>query len=94
MNRYHTRRLIDIVRCALHKHISGQSPGHLCTYCIDTKAIASQIRISSKYAHMFHRLLIIQAALAPMYAHAFMAFGSTPEVNKQIAELIKKGMWT
>jgi hypothetical protein len=61
---------------------------------IDTKAIASQIRISSKYAHMLHRRLIIQAALAPMYAHAFMAFGSTPEVNKQIAELIKKGMWT
>jgi hypothetical protein len=29
-----------------------------------------------------------------MYTHAFMAFGSTPDINKQIADLIKKGMWT
>ncbi len=60
----------------------------------DTKAMARQIRISSKAAHMLHRRLIIQSALAPMYTHAFMAFGSTPKVNKQLAEIIKKGMWT
>jgi hypothetical protein len=48
--------------------------------------------ISSKAAHMLHRRLVIQSA--PMYTHAFMAFGSTPEINKQLAELIKKGMWT
>jgi hypothetical protein len=50
--------------------------------------------ISAKTAHMLHRRLIIQATLAPMYAHAFMALGSTTEVNKQIADLIRTGMWT
>ncbi len=61
---------------------------------IDTKAILRQMRISAKKTHMLHRRLIIQATLAPMYAHAFMALGSTTEVNKQIADLIKTGMWT
>ncbi len=48
---------------------------------IDTKAITRQIRISTKKVHMLHRRLLIQASLAPMYTHAFMALGSTPEVN-------------
>jgi len=61
---------------------------------IDTKAILRQMRISAKKAHMLHRRVIIQATLAPMYAHAFMALGSTTEVNKQLADLIKTGMWT
>jgi hypothetical protein len=52
------------------------------------------MRISAKTAHMLHRRLIIQATLTPMYAHAFMALGSTTEVNKQIADLIRTGMWT
>ncbi len=50
---------------------------------IDTKAITRQIRISTKKAHMLHRRLLIQASLAPMYTHAFMALGSTAEVNKK-----------
>jgi hypothetical protein len=43
---------------------------------------------------MLHRGLIIQSALSPMYTHAFMTFGSTRDINKQISELIKKSMWT
>ncbi len=61
---------------------------------IDTKAIARRMRIVTKAVHMLHRRLVIQSTLAPMYSHAFMAFGSTSEVNKSIAELIKQGMWT
>jgi len=61
---------------------------------IDTKAILRKIRITAKATHMLHRRLIIHATLAPMYMHAFMALGSTPEVNKQIANIIKQGMWT
>jgi hypothetical protein len=60
----------------------------------DTKAIARQVRISSKAAHILHRRLIIQSALSPMYTHAFMTFCSTRDINKQIADLIKKSMWT
>jgi hypothetical protein len=61
---------------------------------IDSKALLQQMRISTRATHMLHRRLIVQATLAPMYTHAFMAFGSTPAVNKAIGELIKKGMWT
>jgi len=61
---------------------------------IDTKAMLRKIRITAKATHMLHRRLIIHATLAPMYAHAFMALASTPEVNKQIADIIKQGMWT
>ncbi len=61
---------------------------------IDTKAIARRMRIATRAVHMLHRRLVIQSTLAPMYSHAFMAFGSTSEVNKSIAELIKQGMWT
>ncbi len=61
---------------------------------IDTKAIARSMRIATRAVHMLHRRLVIQSTLAPMYSHAFMAFGSTTEVNKTIADLIRKGMWT
>jgi hypothetical protein len=61
---------------------------------IDTKAITRQIRISTKKAHMLHRRLLIQASLAPMYTHAFMALGSTAEVNKKISDMIRTGLWT
>ncbi len=60
---------------------------------IDTKAIVRQIRISTKKAHMLHKRLLIQASLSPMYAHAFMALGSTEEVNKKITDMIRSGMW-
>jgi hypothetical protein len=61
---------------------------------IDTKAITRRIRISTKKAHMLHRRLLIQASLSPMYTHAFMALGSTPEINKKITDMIRDGMWT
>jgi hypothetical protein len=61
---------------------------------IDTKAITRQIRISTKKAHMLHRRLPIQASLAPMYTHAFMALGSTAEVNQKISDMIRTGLWT
>jgi hypothetical protein len=61
---------------------------------IDTKAITRQIRISTKKVHMLHRRLLIQASLAPMYTHAFMALGNTPEINKKISEMIRTGLWT
>jgi hypothetical protein len=35
-----------------------------------------------------------QCKVIKSVAHAFMALGSTAEVNKQIADLIKTGMWT
>jgi hypothetical protein len=61
---------------------------------IDTKALARRMRITTRATHMLHRRLVIQSTLAPIYSHAFMAFGSTAEVNKKIADSIKQGMWT
>ncbi len=43
---------------------------------------------------MLHRRLLIQASLAPMYTLAFMALGSTAEVNKKISDMIRTGLWT
>ena len=61
---------------------------------IDLKATARQMRISSKKVHMLHKRLLVQTALSPMYNHAFMALGSTPEGNKKIVDSIKAGLWT
>ena len=83
-----TLTLLGIKICStLHQSI-------LSTFAhIDVKAMARTLRIAAKHAHLIHKRLLIQAALAPMYSHAFMALGSTEAVNKVLAEAIREGMW-